>query len=87
MSGTGRQGPGRRAVAVVVGAVLVVMWQALAPGYSDEAPVAEVPAVCESPARETADTRRADLLTGLRYMSGFDYGDSGWARGSCPPGD
>lgn len=87
MSGAGRPGPGRGAVAVVVVAVLIVMWQALAPAYSDESSTVEVPTVCASAAGEPADKRRPDFLKGLRYMSGFDYADSSWARGACPPGD
>ncbi len=87
MSGADRQSPVRGAVAVVVVAVLVVMWQALTPGYSDELPAADVPAACASPVQEPADKRRPDFLKSLRYMSGFDYADSGWASGFCPPGD
>ncbi len=87
MSNADSQGPGRGAVAVVVVAVLVVMWQALTPGYSAEPHTSDLPALCTSPGEEPADKRRPDFLKGLRYMSGFDYADSSWARGFCPPGD
>ncbi|CAN5360714.1 hypothetical protein BH20ACT9_BH20ACT9_00780 [soil metagenome] len=87
MSGADGQSPARGAVVIVVVAVLVVMWQALTPGYSDEPPTADVPAVCTSPGEEPADKRRPDFLKSLRYMSGFDYADSGWASGFCPAGD
>lgn len=87
MSGADRQDPGRGAVAVVVVAVLVVMWQALTPGYNDELPTADQSALCASPGEEPADKRRPDFLKSLRYMSGFDYADSSWARGFCPPAD